>query len=69
MPMISSIDSETNRPEEEKSKTALQRFQKVLAEQKRKLKLYTTRSWSLVEEKVKNCSGTWLNLPMISYSL
>lgn len=56
--MISSIDSETNRPEEEKSKTALQRFQKVLAEQKRKLKLYTTRSWSLVEEKVKNCSST-----------
>ena len=43
-----------SRPEAEKNKSIMLRFQKVLAEQKRKLKLYAGRSWSFAEEKKKS---------------
>ena len=46
----------------EQNKTAMARFQKVLAEQKRKLKAYTTRNWNFVEEKKEKSYGMQMSL-------
>lgn len=45
-----------NQPLEDNKSTML-RFQKVLGEQKKKLKAYSTRKWSFLEEERKVSYG------------